>query len=103
MFKIISLKCSWVKRLYHSITHNLKLLPLHVITQKLRKHFLFYSDLSVGPKKIRQFPKYYQEIFGSKWSSNLSVMPKTSYTKLHKSFGRINIFWLIKGLFIILL
>ena len=55
MFKIISLKCSWVKRLYDSITHDLKLLPLHVITQKLRKHFLFYSDLYVGPKKSGNF------------------------------------------------
>ena len=80
MFKIISLKCSWIKRLYDSITYDLKLIPLHIITQKLGKHFSFYSDLYIDPKKIRQFPKYYQEIFGSKWNSKLSVMPKTSST-----------------------
>ena len=35
-FKIISLQCSWVKRLYNSSIHEWKLIPLHIITQKLR-------------------------------------------------------------------
>ena len=51
-------------------------MPSHIITQKLGKH-LFHSNLYIDPKKIRQFPKYYQEIW-SKWSNNLSVPPKTS-------------------------
>ena len=54
-------------------------MALHIITQKLGKHFLFNSNLYIDPKKIRQFRKYYQEIL-SKWSSNLSVPPKTSPT-----------------------
>ena len=37
------------------------------------------SKAYIDPKKIRQFPKYYQEIL-SKWSSNLSVPPKISST-----------------------
>ena len=48
------------------------------MTQKLGKHFLFHFNLYIDPKKIRQFLKYYQEV--SKWSSNLSVPPKTSST-----------------------
>ena len=40
-------------------------MPFHIITQKLAKHFLFHSN------------PYYQEIL-SKWSSNLSVPPRTS-------------------------
>ena len=58
-FKIISLHCSWVKRLYNSSIQGWKLLPLHIITPKLGKDFL-YSNLYIDPKKIRQFPKYYQ-------------------------------------------
>ena len=58
-FKIISLHCSWVKRLYNSSIQGWKLVPLHIITPKLGKHFL-YSNLYIDPKKIRQFPKYYQ-------------------------------------------
>ena len=56
-FKVISLQCSWVKQVYDSSTH-----PLDIITQKLGKQFLFHSNLYIDPKKIRQFPKYYQEI-----------------------------------------
>ena len=78
-FKIISLQYSWVKRLYGSSTIDWKLIPLHIITQKLGKHFLIHSNLYIDPKKIRQFPKYYQDII-SKWNSNLSVPPKTSST-----------------------
>ena len=59
-FKIISLHCSWVKRLYNSSIQGWKLVALHVITPKLRKHFLYHSNLYIDPKKIRQFPKYCQ-------------------------------------------
>ena len=82
-FKIISLQCSLVKRLYDSSTHAWKLIPLHITAQKLGKHFLFYSNLDIDPKKIRQFSQYYQELL-SKWSSNLSVPPKTSSTVASK-------------------
>ena len=58
-FKIISLQCSWVKRLYDGSTNYWKQTPLHIITQKLEKHFLFHSNLYIDPKEIRQFPKYY--------------------------------------------
>ena len=78
-FKIIILQCSCVKRLYDSSTHYSKLLLLHIITQKLGKHFLFHSNLYIDLKKIRLFPKYYQDIL-SRWSSNLSVPPKISST-----------------------
>ena len=54
----------------------MNLIPLHITTQKLGKHFLFRSNVYIDPKKIRQFPKYCQEI--SKSSSNLSVPSKTS-------------------------
>ena len=40
---------------------------------------MFHSNLYIDQKKIRQFPKYYQDIL-SKWSSNLSIPPKTSST-----------------------
>ena len=76
MFEIVSLQCSWIKRLYHGSIHDMNLIPLHITTQKLGKHFLLRSNIYIDPKKIRQFPKYCQEI--SKSSSNLSVPSKTS-------------------------
>ena len=41
IFKIICLQCSWIKRLYDSSTYDWKLITLHIITQKLGKHFYF--------------------------------------------------------------
>ena len=61
-FKIRSLQCFWVKRFFDSRIRDWKLISVHTITQKLGKHFLFRSNLYIDRKKIRQFPKYYQEI-----------------------------------------
>ena len=77
-FKITSLQCTWIKRLYDSCIHDWKLMTLHIITQKLGKHFLICSNLYIDRRKIRQFSKYYQEII--KWSRNLPVPPKISST-----------------------
>ena len=38
-FKVISLQCSWVKELYDNSIDDWKIIPLHLITQKLGKHF----------------------------------------------------------------
>ena len=40
----------------------MKLNPSRIVTQKLGKKFLFHSNLYIDPKKIRQFPNYFQEI-----------------------------------------
>ena len=72
MYKVVSLQCSWIKRLYDNSWHNWKVIPLHMIIQKLGEEFLFHSNLDVNPKQINHFPQYYQEIF-RKWSSNLSL------------------------------
>ena len=78
-FKIISFQYPWGKWLDGSSTRVLKLIPLHIITQNLGNNFLFRSILYIDLKKTRQFTKYYQKIL-SKWSSNLSVLPRTSST-----------------------
>ena len=75
IFKTISLQCSWVKQLFDSSTYDMKLNPSRIVTQKLGKKFLFHSNLYIDPKKIRQFPNYFQEI--TKWRSTLSAPPKT--------------------------
>ena len=43
MYKVVSLQGSWIKQLYNNNSHNWKIIPLHMITQKLGKKFLFYS------------------------------------------------------------
>ena len=46
MSKVVSLQCSWIKRLYDNNSHNWKVIPLYMITQ-----FLFHFNLDVNPKK----------------------------------------------------
>ena len=79
MYKVVSLQCSWIKRLYDNNSHIWKVIPLHMITQKLGKKFLLHSNLDVNPKEINCFPQYCQGIF-RKWSSNLSVSPNIPST-----------------------
>ena len=79
MYKVVGLQFSWIKRLYGNNSHNWKVIPLHMIIQKLGKKFLFYSNLDVNPKQIKHFRQYYQEIF-RKWSCNLSVSPNIPST-----------------------
>ena len=63
MYKTVSLQCPRIKRLYDNNLHNWKIIPLHMMTQKFGKKFLFHSNLDVNPKQINYFPQYYQEIF----------------------------------------
>ena len=79
MYIVVSLQFSWIKRLYDNNSHNWKVMPLHMTTQKLGKNLLFYSNLDVNPKQIYHFPQYYQKIL-RKWSSNLSVSPNIPST-----------------------
>ena len=78
-YKVVSLQCSWIKRLYDNNSHNWKVIPLLMIIQRLGKKFLFHSNLDVNPKQINHFPQYYQQIF-RKWSSNLLVSPNIPST-----------------------
>ena len=41
MYKVVSLECSWIKRLYGNNSHNWKVITLHIITQTLAKSFYF--------------------------------------------------------------
>ena len=59
----MSLPYSWVERLYDSSTHDWKLIILTYNNSRLRKHFLFHSNLDKDSTKIRQFLKYYQDIY----------------------------------------
>ena len=45
------------------ITRCWKIIPTFLIRKKLGKKFIFYSNLSTNPNKIKEFPTYYQDIF----------------------------------------
>jgi len=71
--KIISLQCSWIKRLFDKNMHNWKIIPLTLIEKFLGKDFKFHSNVKIENKYIRNFPKYYQEMINA-WSKNFSSL-----------------------------
>ena len=75
--KLTSLQCSWIKRLYDTTTYCWKIIPAFLIRKKLGRDFIFHSNLSINPNKIKEFPTYYQDIL-IKWEKIFSSLPSLS-------------------------
>ena len=69
--KIVSIQCSWIKRLFDSKFHQWKLIPLYLFHKYLGKNFKFHSSLDICKYLLKKFTNYYQEIV-SRWSRYLS-------------------------------
>ena len=77
--KVVSLQCSWIKRLFDNNFHQWKLIPLYLIRQYLGNSFNFYSNLEVSHSILCKFSKFYKEIF-IRWGKHLSspaTLPST--------------------------
>ena len=61
--KIISLQCSWIRRLHDNSFHQWKLIPLFLIKKSFCSSFKFHSNLLFKRNKINFFPSFYKEIF----------------------------------------
>ena len=61
--KVVSLQCSWIKRLFDNNFHQWKLIPLYLFRQYLGKKFKFHLNLEVRHSILCRFPKFYKEIF----------------------------------------
>ena len=62
-WKVISLQCSWIKRFFDNNFHQWKVILLYLLRRCLEKDFKFYSILEISRSVLRNFPKYYQELF----------------------------------------
>ena len=67
--KIISLQCSWLRKLYDENFHEWKIIPSHLISKYFGKSFKFHSCLSFDRKLLIKFPKFYKNIL-FQWSSS---------------------------------
>ena len=72
--KVISLQCSWVKKLYDENFHEWKIIPLHLISITLGQNFKFHSNLPYDTKLLTSFPVFYENIFRY-WSQHYTVSP----------------------------
>ena len=68
--KVVSLQCSWIKKLFHDSFYQWKLIPLYLICQYLGKKFKFHSNLEVSHSILCKFPNFYKEIF-TRWGKHL--------------------------------
>ena len=72
--KVISLRCSWVKRLFDNTHHEWKIMPLRYIEKTFGNNFRFHSNLDFDDNFIKIFPKFYQTILLD-WKNYLSNSP----------------------------
>ena len=75
--KIVSLKSSWIRRLYNECHHDWKIIPLNYICKALGKNLKFHSNSSIPNKTINSLPSYYKDIINS-WCKYYSCTPKVS-------------------------
>ena len=74
-FKITSLQCFWVKKLYYDSFHSWKVIPLFLIKNHVGKNFIFHFNLSIKKKAVEKFPKFYQELL-TRWEKIFIFSPK---------------------------
>ena len=61
-FKVISLRCSWVKKLYDENFHKWKVIPLYLIRITFGQNFKSHSNLSYDTNLLTIF-LYFTKIF----------------------------------------
>ena len=69
--KITSMQCSWVKTLFEDDFHNLKVIPLLLISKHLGKSFRFHNNIDISNEILSKFPSFYQDVF-IKWINNFT-------------------------------
>ena len=65
--KIVSLKCSWIRRLYNKCHHDWKIIPSNYINSALGKNFKFHSNLTIPNKAVNSLPSYCKNNINSWW------------------------------------
>ena len=73
--KVISLQCSWVKKLYDENFHEGKVILLHLICIIFGQNFKFHSNPSYDAKLVTSFPIFYRNIF-QYWSQHVTISPE---------------------------
>ena len=74
--KIISLQCSYVRRLFDDSFHEWKVIPLKFIKKYFGSHFKFHSNHLFNISCVNDFPSFYLGIICN-WKKYLSTNPET--------------------------
>ena len=63
--KIVSLQCSWIKKLYDESFHEWKIIPLTLIKNTFGECFIFHSNLDFNVS-LNLFPEFNINVFHSR-------------------------------------
>ena len=86
---MFSLQCSWINRLLEGAFHEWKVMILHLIKTFLGKKFKSHSDLDVNAFLLKNFTRFYQEIFTC-WSKNISSSATLPWTIISQQLWKID-------------
>ena len=87
--KIISLSCSWLRKLCDENIHEWKIIPSHLINKNFGKLFKFYSYVCFDRKLLVKFPEFYKNIL-FQWSSSFLFFRTTFLYSVNKE---LNFLW----------
>ena len=73
-FKIISLQCSWFRRLFDNSFHQWKVILLFFFNKNFCEHFKFHPNLYFSDHTVKCFPSFYKSIFLN-WKKVLYINP----------------------------
>ena len=65
-YKIISLQCSWIRRIFDNNFHDWKVIALFLIKKKFEENFKFHSNVHIPKCSLNNFPCFYKETV-SRW------------------------------------
>ena len=72
--KVISLQCSWIKRLYDENFHEWKIIPSCFIKTIFCENFKFHPCLDPSIRSLKNVPNFYKEMI-TNWAKCLSGSP----------------------------
>ena len=76
--KIVSLQCSWIKRLFDNNFHQWKVIPLYLIRRYLGRNFKFHSNIEIIHSILCKFPRFCKEVI-IKLSRHIQFDNKSTY------------------------
>ena len=82
LYKIISLQCSCVRRLFDKNLHVWKIISLYLIEKVFRANSEFHSNLDIAKCPLKMIPLFYQEILMG-W---IFLLQSIFHQKLHLTF-----------------
>ena len=85
-FKIISLQCSWFRRLFDNSFCPWKVIPLFFINKAFGEHFKFHSNLDFSDNTVKCFLSFYKSMKSKfpNWKRFFYVNPCVLFCKLNQ-------------------